>query len=102
MMIEMTLNLIGASALDFTADDGTRYNHIKLIAMVENKRGLGSISQTFKYNKPSDSLDVEFGFMQSGKVYPASCKGLFQSDGKQVSFVIEQVDFLDGKTTKGV
>lgn len=37
MMIEMTLNLIGASALDFTADDGTRYNHIKLIAMVENK-----------------------------------------------------------------
>ncbi|STZ31578.1 Uncharacterised protein [Moraxella ovis] len=29
MLVSMDLNVIGASALNFTADDGTVYNHIK-------------------------------------------------------------------------
>ncbi|STZ31518.1 hypothetical protein [Moraxella ovis] len=57
MLVSMDLNVIGASALNFTADDGTVYNHIKIIALADNKGGYGSVGQSFKYDKPSNYID---------------------------------------------
>ncbi|STZ31537.1 hypothetical protein [Moraxella ovis] len=56
MLVSMDLNVIGASALNFTADDGTVYNHIKIIALADNKGGYGSVGQSFKYDKPSNYM----------------------------------------------
>ncbi|STZ31529.1 hypothetical protein [Moraxella ovis] len=83
---------------EFTADDGTVYNHIKIIALADNKGGYGSVGQSFKYDKPSNYID-EFGFIQPGQVYQAKCKGLFESNGKTASFVIKEIEFInkDGK-----
>ncbi len=94
MLVSMDVNVIGASALNFTADDGTVYNHIKIIALADNKGGYGSVGQSFKYDKPSSHID-EFGFIQPGQVYQAKCKGLFESNGKTASFVIKEIDFID-------
>lgn len=92
MLVSMDVNVIGASALNFTADDGTVYDHIKIIALADNKGGYGSVGQSFKYDKPSNQID-EFGFIQPGQVYQASCKGLFESNGKTASFVIKEIEF---------
>lgn len=101
MIISMELNVIGASALNFTADDGTVYNHIKIIALAENKGGYGSVGQSFKYDKPSSQID-EFGFIQSGQVYPAKCKGLFESNGKTANFVIKEIEFINKDIKKRI
>lgn len=92
-MMTMSLKIIGASGVDFTADDGTNYNYIKLSALVDNKGGFGSISQVFKYDKPSSELEKEFSFMDQNQVYDADCKGLFESNGKTATFIIKELKF---------
>lgn len=89
----MNLKIIGASAVNFTSEDGKNYNYIKLIALVSAKNGFGSISQVFKYDKPSTELDKEFSFMEEGKIYNAECQGVFESNGTSAAFVVKNVAF---------
>lgn len=92
-MITMSLKVIGASAVDFTADDGTNYNYIKIVALMDNKGGYGSNSQTLKYDKHSSELAKECGFMKAGEVYDADCTGVFESNGKTATFTIKEIKF---------
>lgn len=94
MMIMQTV-LIGASSVDFTSDDGTRFDYIKLIVLLENKSGIGSVSQSIKYEKPASELYNEFGFLQVGKVYNVELHGEFKSNGKAADFVASKVVFKD-------
>ncbi|OOR86793.1 hypothetical protein B0181_11455 [Moraxella caviae] len=91
----MNLSIIGATAVDFTSDDGVSYDYIKIIALVDNKRGVGSICQAFKYDKPSQHLKDEFAFIKANQVYQTQCQGVFESNGKTANFVIKQVQLLD-------
>lgn len=98
-MITMSLKIIGASAVDFTADDGTNFDYIKLFALVDNKSGIGSVSQVFKYQKSSKNID-ELAFMQAGQIYDADCMGVFESNGKTADFIIKEVKFKNNATAQ--
>ncbi|OOS02658.1 hypothetical protein SAMN02745664_12519 [Moraxella cuniculi DSM 21768] len=92
-MITMNVNLIGASSVNFTTDEGAKYDYIKLIVLLENKTGYGSTSQVFKYEVSSLELDKEFSFIEPNKVYPCELHGEFKSNGKTAEFVASKVIF---------
>ena len=96
-MITMSVNLIGASSVNFTADDGTKFDYIKLIVLLDNKNGYGSISQVFKYDVPASNVEKEFGFLESGKFYPVDLQGEFKSNGKNAEFVASKVVFKNNQ-----
>lgn len=99
-MITMSLKIIGASGVDFTADDGTNYNYIKIVALMDNKGGYGSNSQTLKYDKPSSEIEKECGFMKPNEVYDADCVGVFESNGKTATFTIKEIKFKNNVTAQ--
>lgn len=98
-MITMQVNLIGASSVNFTSDDGSKFDYIKLIVLLDNKTGFGSVSQSFKYEVASTELEKEFGFIEPGKIYPCELHGDFKSNGKTAEFVANKVVFK-GQQTK--
>ncbi|MFC0819887.1 hypothetical protein [Moraxella marmotae] len=99
-MMMMTVNLIGASAVNFTSDDGSRFDYIKLITLLGNKNGVGSVSQVFKYEAPSTQLQQEFGFVEPDKIYPCEFYGEFKSNGKTADFVVTKVVFKNQQPAK--
>lgn len=96
-MISMFVNLIGASSVNFTSDDGTKFDYIKLNVLLENKSGYGSVSQVFKYDVPASNIEKEFGFLESGKIYPVDLHGEFKSNGKTADFVASKVVFKNNQ-----
>ncbi|EGE22680.1 hypothetical protein [Moraxella catarrhalis] len=97
-MITMSVNLIGASAVNFTTDEGSKFDYIKLNVLLENKSGFGSVSQSFKYEVSHTELEKQFGFVEAGKTYPCILEGEFKSNGKSAEFVANKVTFQNQQT----
>lgn len=85
--------ICNAKPINFVAENGSKFDYIKVSILAKDKSGFGVVTQSVKLDKPSKDFDDIFGHCQSGKAYHALCDVQMESNGTNMTFIFKDLEF---------